>query len=69
MQSTWETRELPILRVAVDYFDDPEAHRLDIDDIVTATNLVENEVKSGLRALGTASPPYVRGRPPNSRRV
>jgi hypothetical protein len=60
MESTWESREMLILR-AVDYFDDPERHHVDIDDLVAATGLDEDDVKRGLRALGTASPPYVQG--------
>ena len=63
MESTWEPRELPILRIAVAHFDDPTVNRLDIADIVAATGLEETTVQSGLHALSKATPPYVEGIP------
>jgi hypothetical protein len=64
MQSTWESRELPVLRFAVEQFDDPDVRHLRIADIVAGTGLDEREVKSALLALHTASPPYVEGLTP-----
>jgi hypothetical protein len=61
VESTWENRELVVLDLAVRYFDDPDAYRLDIPEVVEQTGLAEDHVKRALRALDSASPPLVEG--------
>jgi hypothetical protein len=61
VESTWETRDLPVLEEAVRYFDDADAFRLDIANIVTATGLSADDVNRALRALASARPPLIEG--------
>lgn len=61
MDSTWETRDLAVLRVAVEHFDDPAALRLSLESVAAQAGLSDNDVKRAARALHEASPPYVEG--------
>lgn len=63
MESTWETRDLVVLELAVRHFDDPDASGLDIPTIATQTGLGESDVKRALKALSEASPALVVGIP------
>jgi hypothetical protein len=61
VESTWENRDLVVLDLAVQYFDDPSVHRLGIPVIVERTGLSEDDVKRALRALASASPRLIKG--------
>lgn len=62
VESTWESRELPILRALVGLFDSIEMVDGSLAAVVTATGLPDDDVKRGLKALMTASPPYIEAR-------
>jgi hypothetical protein len=61
VDSTWETRDLPVLEAMVRHFDDVEVHRLDIDPLAAMTALPRTEVERALKALHEAVPPYIAG--------
>lgn len=61
MESTWETRELPLLAAAVEWFDDPDANIMNMPDIIERSGLSEDDVKRALRRLDSATPPYFEG--------
>jgi hypothetical protein len=63
VESTWETRDLVVLELAVRHFDDPDVFRLDIPAIAAQTGLDEGDVKRALKALNDASPALVVGVP------
>ena len=56
LQSTWETRELPVLEAIVRLYD--ETGRVSrFKDVVEASGLIEEEVEKALRALDHETPP------------
>lgn len=56
--STWTTRELPILRAALERLD-VGAHFVSLEEIRAAAGLDVAQMRAGLNALEQASPPYV----------
>jgi hypothetical protein len=56
---TWATRELPILRAALQLLDTPGNHFAGFADIRERTGLDSDQVFNGVRALESAYPPYV----------
>jgi len=61
MEDTWAHRDLPVLSAAVQHFDSPRHAALVVSMIVATTGLGEADVQRALRALASASPPYIRG--------
>ncbi|HLJ98384.1 MAG TPA: hypothetical protein VKU39_00600 [Streptosporangiaceae bacterium] len=61
MESTWERRELPVLRALVEHFDDVDADRLQPAQIAQLAAVGEDQVKRALKALYEAEPPFIRG--------
>lgn len=61
MESTWESRDLPVLELIVAHFDDVDANRLDIEQLVDLAGIPKSEVLRALKALHEADPPYIVG--------
>lgn len=59
--STWETHELPVLRVLAEHFSEPGAAPLKTNQIVARVGFDEPVVKRVLRVLSESRPPYVLG--------
>ena len=57
-ESTWETRDLPILRVLVEHFDNSDTP-IPVEEIVTLAGLSLTTSREGLRSIGRANPPYI----------
>ena len=58
LQSTWANRELPILRVALRRIDSGESLP-DLESIRLEIGLDVTQMRAGLKALQSASPPYL----------
>lgn len=69
MESTWERRELPVLRALVEYFDDVDAYRLQPGQIGELSGLSEDEVKRALKALWEVDEPFLVGIMSSGRRT
>lgn len=61
MESTWERRELPVLRALVEYFDDVDAYALRSVQIGQLAGLSEGEADRALKALWEADEPFLKG--------
>lgn len=61
MDPTWQTRDLPVLRVLVEAFDEPDRFSMTLDEIQQRTGLSEDDVKRATRALFEAEPPLIKG--------
>ncbi len=59
--STWETDELPVLRLLAEHFGGAGAAPLNAIDIAERAGMDEDAVMSVLRRLSEAKPPYVLG--------
>jgi hypothetical protein len=60
MDQTWTARELPVLEVIVEYFDDhPDASHLLLQQIAAATGIDDLSVGKALVALATADPTFI----------
>lgn len=60
MESTWQNRDLPVLRAMVEFFDDPERSKLGLDELQKRTGLSDDAVKRAARALNDANPPLIK---------
>lgn len=61
MESLWATRDLPVLRALVEYFDAIDAYRLQVGQIAEMTGMAEDAVKRALRDLWDAEPRPIKG--------
>jgi hypothetical protein len=57
---TWVTRELPILRLALERLDPGERAFTAIEGIRAQLNFDVPTMQTGLRALANAEPPYIK---------
>lgn len=57
MESTWETRDLPVLEAVVRRFEET-AQRVTASEIASETGLAAEGVQKAFRALVAADPPY-----------
>ncbi len=62
VESTWAARELPILAATLRLLDDPRNDFAGFEDIQAETGLSRDELRTGIRALESANPPYLRAR-------
>lgn len=58
LESTWARRELPVLRCALRLIDEG-VRAPAVEDIRREVGLDENQMRVALRALASASPPYL----------
>jgi hypothetical protein len=58
---TWTTRELAVLAYLVEQFDDPETHKVELNEIESALGMCSTDVSRAVKALAEASPPYIEG--------
>jgi hypothetical protein len=56
---TWTLRELPVLRYLVERFDDTATRKVELSEIESALGMIPEDVRSSVRALAGASPPYM----------
>lgn len=59
--STWETRELPVLRAIAAHFTVPDATPVDLATLAARVRLPEAEIREALVLLTQSRPPYVQG--------
>ena len=52
---------MPVLKAAVEWFDDPDSNIMNMPDIVELSGLAEDDVKRALRRISSAFPPYIDG--------
>lgn len=57
MESTWESRDLPVLEAAVRSFEEAGRH-VTAWNLASETGLTADQVQKALRALVAADPPY-----------
>jgi hypothetical protein len=58
LESTWASRDLPILRAALRRLDDGE-DLPDLEEIRQELGLSGDQLRAGIRALQSADPPYI----------
>ena len=58
---TWQRRELPILRAAVDWFDQLDHNAMSLEELEERSGLSGEDVRRGLRRLALAEPPLIIG--------
>jgi hypothetical protein len=61
MEQSWASRELPVLKVLVAYFDDLDRTQISPGQIADLAGLPENDVLRSLRALYEADPRFIDG--------
>lgn len=59
MEDTWVSRELPVLNVVVNAFEDGNRRQLRVAELTELCGLPESDVQAALRSLDSASPPYL----------
>jgi hypothetical protein len=59
MLDRWGNREIPVLRVLVDAFEDLNRTQMQPNEIAELSGLPQDDVNRALRALARASPPYI----------
>jgi hypothetical protein len=57
-ESTWEKRDLPILKALVEYFDNSDTP-IPVEEIAVLAGLSLTDTREGLRNLGRANPHYI----------
>jgi hypothetical protein len=57
-EATWEKRDLPILKVLVEHFDNSDIP-IPVEEIAVLARLSLEDTREGLRNLGRAQPPYI----------